>query len=199
MGLFSSKLCSPYDDVAARVLILGLDSAGKSTLLYRLSNLTELQFSSGANFIYHIPSQPTVVYQVETIYPRLSPIPLNLWDLGGQEKVRALWKYYVTGIEGLIFVIDSTDHSRIHEVQQELLRVMDLIDDKTTPIVIAANKQDLEHALDVQELKLALCLPELKVNVEWPICPTSAFTGEGVMDAFCLLAQLIHRRRWQQQ
>ncbi|CAF0909973.1 unnamed protein product [Didymodactylos carnosus] len=184
MGLFSSKLCSPYDDVAARVLILGLDSAGKSTLLYRLSNLTELQFSSGANFIYHIPSQPTVVYQVETIYPRLSPIPLNLWDLGGQEKVRAC---------------QFTDHSRIHEVQQELLRVMDLIDDKTTPIVIAANKQDLEHALDVQELKLALCLPELKVNVEWPICPTSAFTGEGVMDAFCLLAQLIHRRRWQQQ
>jgi len=105
MGIiFSSRIrqiCSPYEDSSARILIVGLDSAGKSTLVQRFKNLVDLQLDRKASFIENIPTEPTFVYEVETIYPRLAPLPLNLWDLGGQEKTRELWKFYLTGVQGM--------------------------------------------------------------------------------------------------
>jgi ADP-ribosylation factor protein 1 len=101
--IFSNKIkrmCSSYEDTSARILIVGLDSAGKSTLVQRFKNLVELQVNRKADFIEHITTEPTFVYQVETIYPRLAPLALNLWDLGGQEKTRDLWRFYLTGIQG---------------------------------------------------------------------------------------------------
>jgi len=94
------RICSSYDESSARVLILGLDSAGKSTLLRRFKNLVDLQLDTKAAFIDHIPTEPTFVYDVETVYPRLAPLALNLWDLGGQEKTRELWRFYFTGVQG---------------------------------------------------------------------------------------------------
>lgn len=94
------KICSPYEETSARVLIVGLDSAGKTTLVQRFKNLVDLQLDTKSYFIDYIPTEPTFVYQVETVYPRLAPIALNLWDLGGQEKTRELWKFYLTGIQG---------------------------------------------------------------------------------------------------
>jgi small GTP-binding protein len=96
------NICSPYEETSARVLILGLDSSGKSTLLQRFKNLVDLQLDTKASFIDYIHTEPTFVYEVETVYPRLSPIALNLWDLGGQEKTRELWRFYLTGVQGMI-------------------------------------------------------------------------------------------------
>jgi len=105
MGIiFSSKIsqiCSPYEDLSARVLVVGLDSAGKTTLVQRFKNLVDLQFNTKASYIEYINTEPTFVYQVETIYPRCAPLALNLWDLGGQEKTRELWKFYLTGVQGM--------------------------------------------------------------------------------------------------
>jgi ADP-ribosylation factor protein 1 len=106
MGIiFSSrikKICSPYEESSARVLIVGLDSSGKSTLVQRFKNLVDLQLDTKASFIENISTEPTFVYQVETVYPRLAPLALNLWDLGGQEKTRELWRFYLTGVQGII-------------------------------------------------------------------------------------------------
>lgn len=106
MGIvFSSKIrriCSPYEESSARVLIVGLDSAGKSTLVQRFKNLVDLQLDTKASYVDHIITEPTFVYQVETVYPRLAPIALTLWDLGGQEKTRELWRFYLTGVQGTI-------------------------------------------------------------------------------------------------
>ncbi len=96
------NICSPYEETSARVLILGLDSSGKSTLVQRFKNLVDLQLDTKASFIDYIPTEPTFVYEVETVYPRLAPIALNLWDLGGQEKTRELWRFYLTGVQGMI-------------------------------------------------------------------------------------------------
>ena len=107
MGVIFPKrirhICSSYDESSARVLILGLDSAGKSTLLKRFKNLVDLQLDTKASFIDYIPTEPTFVYDVETVYPRLAPLALNLWDLGGQEKTRELWRFYLTGVQGMEF------------------------------------------------------------------------------------------------
>lgn len=78
-----------------------LIQAGKSTLVQRFKNLVDLQLHKQTPFIEHIVTEPTLVFQVETVYPRLAPIALNLWDLGGQEKARELWKFYLTGVQGM--------------------------------------------------------------------------------------------------
>ncbi|CAF4738255.1 unnamed protein product [Rotaria magnacalcarata] len=106
MGIiFSSKIrqiCSPYDERCARVIIVGLDSAGKTTLVRRFKNIVDLQLDTHASYIEHIVTEPTFVYEIETVYPRLAPLALNLWDLGGEEKTRELWRFYLTGIQGMM-------------------------------------------------------------------------------------------------
>ncbi len=73
------------EETSARILIVGLDSAGKSTLVARFKNLVDLQLDTKVSYIKDIIIESTFVYQVETIYPRLTSLALNLWDLGGQE------------------------------------------------------------------------------------------------------------------
>lgn len=104
MGILFSNhrptICSSHDERCARVLLLGLDAAGKSSLLARFRNLVDLQNDQTILFTPTICTEPTFVYQVETIYPRLTPLGLNIWDLGGQEKTRELWRFYFTGVQG---------------------------------------------------------------------------------------------------
>lgn len=94
------RICAPGDDLSARVIVVGLDSAGKTTLVQRFKNLVELQLNSGAAFLDKIITQPTCVFEVQTVAPRLAPLPLTLWDLGGQEKTRSLWRFYLTDVQG---------------------------------------------------------------------------------------------------
>ena len=167
MGIILSnrirQICSPYEETSARILVLGLDSAGKTTLVQRFKNLVDLQLNTTASFIDHIPTQPTFVYHIETVYPRLAPIALTLWDLGGQEKTRELWRFYFTDVQGrlvrrkgneeifhltktlgVVFVIDCHDSERITVAREALCHVSEKIGRSTTiPIIIAANKQDL--------------------------------------------------------
>jgi small GTP-binding protein len=105
MGMiFPKKIrrsCFSYEESSARILIVGLDSAGKSTLIARFKNLVDLQLNTKASYVEHIITEPTFVYQVDTIYPRHAPIALNLWDLGGQKKTRELWRFYLVDVEGI--------------------------------------------------------------------------------------------------
>ena len=103
-------ICSSREAASARIVMVGLDSAGKSTILARFQNLVDQQSNPNVAFIERIDTIPTFVYQVETIYPRLAPLALTVWDLGGQEKTRELWKFYTTGVEG-IFSRTRIDHS----------------------------------------------------------------------------------------
>ncbi|CAF4655667.1 unnamed protein product [Rotaria sp. Silwood1] len=186
------QICSPYDEPSARIIIVGLDSAGKTTLVQRFKNLVDLQLDIHASFIESITTEPTFVYQVENIYPRLSPISFNIWDLGGQEKTRELWKFYLTDIQGVVFVIDCHDAQRIKVAKKELLNLSKKLGRSSIiPIVIAANKQDLPHSLRKEELIEALSLPKIQSN-EWKVFEMSAHTGGGVMEMFSYLSQFIH-------
>ncbi|CAF1203240.1 unnamed protein product [Rotaria sordida] len=199
MGVvLSSKIrhiCSPYDEPSARIIIIGLNSAGKTTLVQRFKNLVDLQLNIHASFIEHIKTEPTFVYQIETVHPRLAPLAFNIWDLGGQEKTRELWRFYLTGIQGVVFVIDCNDEQRIQLARKELIDLSKKLGRSSTiPIVIAANKQDLSHSLRKEELIKKLSLTKIQSN-EWKIFEMSAHTGGGVMEMFSYLSEIIHNHQ----
>lgn len=66
-----------------------------------------------------------------------------MWDVGGQEKLRPLWKSYTRCTDGIIFVVDSCDTERLEEAKMELTRTARSPDNAGVPILILANKQDL--------------------------------------------------------
>merc|ERR1711966_381525 len=89
-----------------RILMVGLDAAGKTTILYKLK-LGEV-----------VTTIPTIGFNVETVdYKNIS---FNVWDVGGQDKIRPLWRHYYEGANGIIFVVDSNDSDRIEEAKGEL-------------------------------------------------------------------------------
>lgn len=103
MGLLSSKNPKAKQ---ARILLLGLDSAGKSTLLYKLK--------LAKDFV----TVPTIGFNVEMIEVEKS-LWITVWDVGGQEKMRAVWRYYCENTDGLLYVVDSTDKQRLEDSRRE--------------------------------------------------------------------------------
>eukprot|EP00939_MAST-03C_sp_MAST-3C-sp1_P004420 g4420.t1 len=89
-----------------RILMLGLDGAGKTTILYALK-LGE-----------RVETVPTVGFNIEEV--TVNGIHLTIWDCGGQEKLRSTWRYYYKGTQAVIFVVDCSDRERISEAKREL-------------------------------------------------------------------------------
>ncbi|VEL39021.1 unnamed protein product [Protopolystoma xenopodis] len=123
-----------------RILMLGLDAAGKTSKSLNLgcifqAILYRLKLGSSVTTI------PTVGFNVETV--QYKNIKFNVWDVGGQEKIRPLWRHYYTGTQGLIFVVDSADRDRIVEARQELHRIACDREMNDAIILIFANKQDI--------------------------------------------------------
>jgi GTPase SAR1 family protein len=83
----------------------------------------------------------TVGFNVETV--TYKNVKFNVWDVGGQDKIRPLWRHYYTGTQGLVFVVDSSDRERIDEARQELHRILSDREMKDCLLLVFANKQDL--------------------------------------------------------
>ncbi|OXB38175.1 ADP-ribosylation factor 3 [Cryptococcus neoformans] len=128
-GQLSKALGKLFGNKEMRILMLGLDAAGKTTILYKL----KLNQS--------VTTIPTVGFNVETVTYR--NVRFNVWDVGGQDKIRPLWRHYYTGTQGLIFVIDSGDRDRIDEARLELERILADREMKECLLMVFANKQDL--------------------------------------------------------
>lgn len=82
-----------------------------------------------------------VGFNVETV--TYKNVKFNVWDVGGQDKIRPLWRHYYTGTQGLVFVVDSQDRERIDEAKQELHRILADREMKECLLLVFANKQDL--------------------------------------------------------
>ncbi|CAI8498233.1 unnamed protein product [Pichia kudriavzevii] len=111
-----------------RILILGLDGAGKTTILYKLQ-LGEV-----------VKTKPTIGFNVETL--QYKNISINMWDLGGQTSIRPYWRCYYANTAAVIFVVDSTDRDRLETARKELhlmLKEDELVD---SALLVFANKQD---------------------------------------------------------
>ena len=108
MGLAFTKLWQRMlGSKEMRILMVGLDAAGKTTILYKLK-LGEV-----------VTTIPTIGFNVETV--EYKNISFTVWDVGGQDKIRPLWRHYYQGTQGLIFVVDSNDRDRAEDAREELL------------------------------------------------------------------------------
>ncbi|VDP71294.1 unnamed protein product [Echinostoma caproni] len=163
-----------------RVLMLGLDAAGKTTILYRLKL---------GNSVTTIP---TVGFNVETV--TYKNVRFNVWDVGGQEKIRPLWRHYYTGSQGLIFVVDSSDHERIEEARQELHKIANDREMQDAVILVFANKQDLPNAMPPHDIRERLMLTKLRSGRLWYVQPSIATSGDGLYEGLTWLNSNCHSR-----
>ncbi|KAL3098627.1 hypothetical protein niasHS_000414 [Heterodera schachtii] len=153
--------------------MLGLDAAGKTSILYRLK------------LGQSIKSIPTVGFNVETVMYR--NIKFSVWDVGGQEKIRPLWRHYYVGTQALIFVVDSADRDRIDEARQELHKIINDREMRDALILIFANKQDLPQAMKPAEIQDRLGLLRLR-DRNWYVQPSCAASGDGLQDGLTWLS-----------
>ena len=184
MGQWLSQLKSIYESFAygpgpARVLMLGLDAAGKTTILYKLK-LNET-----------VTSVPTIGFNVETVSPTKN-ITFTVWDIGGQERIRELWKHYFNGTEGLIFVVDSLDAERFSEIESELEWILKSDEMKGVPLLLLANKQDLPEATSPSDIARKIGLNDVK-NRQWHIQGSCATTGEGLYEGLDHLSGMMKK------
>ena len=130
-------------------------------------------------------------FQVKT---RLGKV-FNIWDVGGQDKTRPLWRSYTRCTDAIIFVVDSSDKDRMEEAKLELLKIAKLTERYAVPILVLANKQDLPLAQELAKLEKELGLTDLGRNVGWTVKSCCAVTGEGLEEAFSSLQELIVKKR----
>merc|ERR1712187_25345 len=93
---------------------------------------------------------PTIGFNVETV--EYKNINFTVWDIGGQDKIRKLWRYYYQGTQGLIFVVDSNDRERIEDVCEELAKMLMEEEMRDAVLLVLANKQDLPNSLTAAEV-----------------------------------------------
>ncbi|CAK9027847.1 ADP-ribosylation factor [Durusdinium trenchii] len=168
MGLLFSKIWARMvSSKEMRILMLGLDAAGKTTILYRLK-LAEV-----------VTTIPTVGFNVETV--EYKNIKFNVWDVGGQDKIRKLWRFYYQGTDGLIFVVDSSDRDRINDAKEELQHLLQHDELRDAVLLVLANKQDLPYAMPAAEIVEKLELKHLQ-NRAWYCQSTVASTGDGLYE-----------------
>ena len=117
----------------------------------------------------------------------------QVWDVGGQEKARPLWRPYTRATDAVVFVVDSSDQERMEEARMELHRIMRVPDNSGTPVLLLANKQDLPGALSPAEVALRMRSSELRQPCR--LAQSCAVTGEGLDVALADLRGLILDRR----
>ena len=160
--------------------MVGLDAAGKTTILYQLK-LDE-----------PVTTIPTIGFNVETV--EYKNISFTVWDIGGQDKIRVLWRLYYQETQGLIFVVDSSDRSRVAEAKTELFRLLAEDELQEAVLLIFANKQDLPNAMSTAELSDQLGLHSLKGR-NWFIQATCALKGKGLYEGLEWLSQQIREQQ----
>ncbi|KAL7646176.1 UNVERIFIED_CONTAM: hypothetical protein RMT77_003077 [Armadillidium vulgare] len=165
MGLLLSKIWSLFGNEEHKLVLVGLDNAGKTTILYQLL-MSEAVHTS-----------PTIGSNVEEV--KWKNFHFIMWDLGGQESLRSAWSTYYTNTEFIILVIDSTDRERLSITKEELYRLLAHEELSRAALLVYANKQDVQGALTPTEISHHLNLTCIKKH-KWQIQACCALTGEGL-------------------
>ncbi|KAN0019654.1 hypothetical protein ACTFIV_008674 [Dictyostelium citrinum] len=177
MGVAFGKLFSRFfGKKDMRILMVGLDAAGKTTILYKLK-LGEI-----------VTTIPTIGFNVETV--EFKNINFTVWDVGGQDKIRPLWRHYFQNTQGLIFVVDSNDRERIQEACDELGKMLNEDELRDAVLLVFCNKQDLPNAMSVAEVTDKLNLHSLRSR-KWYIQSTCATSGDGLYEGLDWLSNTL--------
>lgn len=193
MGLLTILKKVKEEEREIRILVLGLDNAGKTTIVRRLCDKP-------------IDSiEPTLGFSIQTLEYDLKnddTYQLHLWDIGGQSTIRAYWRNYFEKTDGIIWVVDSGDRHRLTLVKEELDTVLEQERLAGASLLVLANKSDLEGALGKDAIAETLELGvETNSNDDdnattttvqdqpnhssrhWTIRASSAVTGEGLAES----------------
>lgn len=181
MGLTISNLMNRlFLKKEIRILMIGLDGAGKTTVLYKLK-LGEI-----------FTTIPTLGFNVETV--EYKNCCFTVWDIGGQNKIRRLWHHYYKNAQGIIWVLDSNDMARLDEAATELRLLLNDVELKDVVLLIFANKQDLPNAMKLNEISDKLNLNVLCSKHSWFIQATCAIHGCGLYEGLDWLSTELNKK-----
>ena len=174
---FKPKAVKQFENstIKRKILMVGLDGAGKTSILYRLK-LGD-----------YIQTITTVGLNVETIVHK--NIELLVFDVGGQ--ARSLWSYYYDNLDALVFVVDSTDKARMKLVKEELMRISEALKDHKYVILLYLNKQDLDTKMDLPDIIEQSGVNDLKYPVDVIVQKCSALKGDGLIEGIDKLADYL--------
>jgi small GTP-binding protein len=181
MGFFFSKAWKKiFEKRQVRILMVGLDAAGKTTIMYKIK-MNET-----------VKTIPTIGFNVETM--EYKGLTMTMWDIGGQDKLRDLWKHYYQNTDAVIYVVDSNDHDRI-ELNYETLQKM-LIEPELEQacLLVYANKQDINGSLSPKEITDKLSLHSIR-NRKWMVQGASAVRGDGLTEGLDWIADTLMKRK----
>lgn len=140
---------------ALHVVVIGLDSAGKTSLLYRLKL---------GEFVQTIPTKGFNMERIKVPTENSKSTAFQVWDVGGQDKLRPLWKSYTRRMDGLVFVVDAAEAERMEEAKVELHRIARSGENQGVPLLVLANKQDLHGAMSAAQVTRPLPLWEVLIS-----------------------------------
>lgn len=164
-----TSFCGDSTDGSLTLNDSGLDNAGKTTIVKRISGEDITTIS------------PTLGFNIKSL--EFKGFLLNIWDIGGQKSLRSYWRNYFEQTDGLIWVIDSTDGRRLKDCADELHTV--LLEERLAgaSLLIFMNKQDVQGAIRQEEIVRELELSALG-NRHWKVVGCSAVTGSGLEQGF---------------
>eukprot|EP00775_Hariotina_reticulata_P004513 gene4513-4766_t len=179
MGLLTIIKKVKQKEKEMRLLMVGLDNAGKTTIVKRINGEDITTIS------------PTLGFNIQTM--QFKGFKLNIWDVGGQKTLRPYWRNYYEKTDGLIWVVDSADLARLEDCKKELHSLLQEERLYGATLLILANKQDIAGALSLQDIEQVLELSQItKRHVKIVAC--SAHTGQGLLEAFEWLVSDISSR-----
>ncbi|KXS17337.1 ADP-ribosylation factor-like protein 2 [Gonapodya prolifera JEL478] len=172
MGLLTILRKNRQREREIRILILGLDNAGKTTIVHRLLGRDLSSIS------------PTLGFAISTI--AYGGFKLNVWDVGGQKSIRSFWRNYFEKTDAVVWVVDAADgEERLKECRKEMERVVTEERLSGATLLVLANKQDLPSALPASTISslLGLDSPNALPGHHWAVWGCSAYDGRGLREA----------------
>mmetsp|Transcript_6816 Transcript_6816/g.10055 ORF Transcript_6816/g.10055 Transcript_6816/m.10055 type:complete len:182 (-) Transcript_6816:38-583(-) len=181
MGLAFSRIWQRlFSKKEMRILMLGLDAAGKTTILYKLKP-SEI-----------VTTMLTIGFNVESLKYR--NISFTAWDVGGSERIAPSRRQYFENTQGLIFVVDSDDRDRIDDAREELHRMLNEDQLRDVVLLVFANKQDLPNAMTASEVTEKLGLHAIRGR-NWFIQSTCAPSGDGLYEGLDWLSKTLSGKK----
>merc|ERR1712048_1557613 len=135
---------------------------------------------------------PTIGFNVESV--EYKNISFTVWDVGGQDKIRRLWRHYYTGTQGLIYVVDSNDRDRTEIAREELASMLNEDEMRDAVLLVFANKQDLSNSMAVAEVSEKLGLHSLRPR-QWYTQSACATTGDGLYEGLDWLSRTLSSKK----
>jgi len=182
MGQFLTKVTEVFSNFGNsktnKILMLGLDNAGKTTILQKLK------------FNIYTPTLPTIGFNVEQV--DYKNIHMLIWDIGGQTAIRRLWRHHFEQTDAIVFVVDSCDDERMIDAKEELGMLMSDPELSDAVLLVYANKIDMTTKT-VAKITEELGLYEMRRK--WHIQGSCAPTGDGLIEGLDWLSQELKKKK----